>query len=198
MSPFSFPLKPVSSSVTHCETEWFHRVKSVLWSILHDDRCHIFAPLLWWINVCSATVPAHGVRCYVPLLLETLKPSIWVFKFSAHLQCDFVSLLFYHMTIHDNIVDSSNAKPFEHFILHVTMFGTIYFHLFWNITPLYRACCSVESQFLYISTEWNVRFHKVLIFHLYFFLFIKFSNNFRFFSSCLSWLFCLLFTHISH
>jgi hypothetical protein len=65
-----------------------------------------FAPVLWWINVCSATFSAHGVRCYVPLLLETLKSSIWAFKFSAHLQCDFVSLLFCRMTICDNIVES--------------------------------------------------------------------------------------------
>lgn len=62
-----------------------------------------------------------------------MKPSILAFKFNGHLQYDFISLLLCWTTIPCNTVDFRDAKPFTHFVLHITMYSL----QTWNITPLH-------------------------------------------------------------
>jgi hypothetical protein len=82
----------------------------------------------------------------------------------------FHKLIFCCMTIYYNAVELDTAKPFKKLILRITMFSTMYSHLFWNITPL-------ES----------------LLFSSYSFLFINIPYHFQFSSYCLSWAITFLF-----
>jgi hypothetical protein len=78
------------------------------------------------------------------------KSSTWVLKFNAHLQCDFISLLFCCTIIYYNTVDSNTAKPFKQSILHI-MFSIAHSHTLRNITPLVELAVQLILFFIYVD-----------------------------------------------
>jgi hypothetical protein len=125
--------------------------------------------------------------CYVPSLLEMLQPSIWAFKFNAHLQCDFINLLFCSSTIH---CSTEHCKTLKTVHVHFTLFNTTHPYLFWNITPLHRLLFNwiPISQMRQQGDQWHSIQSRYFTWASY--IFIDYPNHFTsisailFFHSC--------------